>query len=174
MASTSIVNKTTPTQIHPKFEVKFAPEPVTMDRVSFFLAGSIEQNKAELWQDGMIKRLSDLPVIVLNPRRPDWDPDWKQEANFRPFEEQVNWEMDCLIKCDVIPLYLQPGTYSPISLLELGMHAGSGKVIVCCPDGFWRKGNVEIVCRRYGLKLVTTKEDLITETRKAAIEYIQK
>jgi hypothetical protein len=29
------------------------------------------------------------------------------------------------------------------------------EIIVCCPDGYWRKGNVEVVCRRFGIaKLV--------------------
>ena len=27
----------------------------------------------------------------------------------------------------------------------------SGRLIVCCPDGFWRQGNVDIVCVRYGI-----------------------
>ena len=28
------------------------------------------------------------------------------------------------------------------------------KLIVCCPEGFWRKGNVEVVCARFGAPLV--------------------
>jgi hypothetical protein len=24
---------------------------------------------------------------------------------------------------------------------------------VCCEEGFWRKGNVEVVCNRYGVRL---------------------
>ena len=34
---------------------------------------------------------------------------------------------------------------APITLLELGLFARSGKLIVCCPDGYWRKGNIEVV-----------------------------
>jgi hypothetical protein len=34
------------------------------------------------------------------------------------------------------------------------LFARSGKLLVCCPEGFWRKGNVEIVCARYGVPLV--------------------
>lgn len=36
------------------------------------------------------------------------------------------------------------------------------QVIVCCPEGFWRKGNVDIVCQRYGVKQVETIEQLIS------------
>jgi len=31
------------------------------------------------------------------------------------------------------------------------LHAKSGKVIVHCPEGFWWKGNVDVVCKKYGI-----------------------
>jgi len=145
-------------------EVK-APNKINITTPSVFLAGSIEMGKARLWQDEMTQSLSDLNVTVLNPRREDWNAEWKQETSFAPFKEQVDWEMDHLEAVDVIALYFQPGTMSPISLLELGLHAGSGKVIVCCPEGFWRRGNVQIVCMRYGLECVETFEELATKVR---------
>jgi hypothetical protein len=46
-------------------------------------------------------------------------------------------------------MYFSPETKSPISLLELGLYANSGKLVVYCPEGFWRKGNVDIVCEKY-------------------------
>ena len=57
-----------------------------------------------------------------------------------------------------IVMYFDPTTKSPISLLELGLHASSGKLTVCCPEGFWRKGNVDIVCKRYGVPMVKSLE----------------
>jgi hypothetical protein len=141
---------------------------------SVFLAGSIEMGKAIDWQGAMTQALEDLPVTVLNPRRDDWSSDWVQDISNPQFKEQVDWEMDHLNKADVIALYLQPGTYSPISLLELGMHAhhastdGSGeqKLVVCCPTGFWRRGNVQMVCHRYNIKLVETMDELISEVKR--------
>ena len=48
--------------------------------------------------------------------------------------------------------YIDPETKSPITLMELGIHAHGSKIIImCCPDGFYRKGNVEIVCDRYAI-----------------------
>lgn len=58
-------------------------------------------------------------------------------------------------------MYFDPSTKSPISLLELGLYARAGKMIVCCPDGFWRKGNVDIVCFRHKIKQVQTLDALI-------------
>ncbi len=64
-------------------------------------------------------------------------------------------------------MYLAPGMQSPISLMELGLHAQSGKLIVCCPDGFWRKGNVQIVCAKWGIPLVESMEELETRILEA-------
>lgn len=58
-------------------------------------------------------------------------------------------------------MYFDPNTQSPISLLELGLHARGGKLIVLCPEGFWRKGNVDIVCEKYNVKQVASFEELI-------------
>jgi len=121
--------------------------------VTVFLAGSIEMGVAEDWQTKIASDLEDIPVTLFNPRRDSWDPTWEQSINNPEFRYQVTWEMNMMELADIIFLYLLPETKSPISLLELGKHADSGKMIVCCPDGFWRKGNVEIVCARHGIPL---------------------
>jgi hypothetical protein len=120
---------------------------------SVFLAGSIEMGKAEDWQTEMSQYFLERGYNVFNPRRSDWDSSWTQEFTNPQFSQQVNWELDSLEVCDIILLYLIPGTLSPISLLELGLHAGKKNLYVVCPDGFWRKGNVEIVCNRYDIQL---------------------
>src|SRR3546814_4292495 len=51
----------------------------------------------------------------------------------------------------IIVMLLAPGSQSPISLLETGLHARGGKLILLCPEGFWRKGNVDITAERYRL-----------------------
>jgi predicted nucleotidyltransferase len=153
-------------------EVK-PPRRINIKAPSVFLAGSIEMGKARPWQDELAKMLSDLDVVVLNPRREDWNKEWKQDSEFKPFKEQVDWEMDHLEAADVIALYFQPGTMSPISLLELGLYAASKKVIVCCPDGFWRRGNIQIVCMRYGLEIVETFDELADKVQQKLQEHIQ-
>jgi len=86
----------------------------------------------------------------------------------------VEWELNALEKANIIAMYFEPGTKSPVSLLELGLFAHTGRMIVCCPDGFWRKGNVDVVCERYGVKQVESLNDLsqyivrITNERGAA------
>lgn len=68
-------------------------------------------------------------------------------------------------RATVIAMYFAPPTRAPISLLELGLFARSGKMIVCCPEGFWRRGNVDIVCERYGVPRVPTLDELIAALR---------
>lgn len=120
---------------------------------------------AENWQDKVAKALEDTPAIILNPRRDDWDSSWVQEKENPQFREQVEWELKAMEEADIIIMYFDPNTKSPITLLELGLFASSEKLIVCCPKGFWRKGNVDMVCERYGVQQVDSLEELIKTIR---------
>lgn len=139
-----------------------APErpATTPDRPRIFLGGSIDMGNAPDWQKQLIAGLADRDVVILNPRRPDWNPAWRPEASEPEFRRQVEWELEALESADIIVLYLAPGSQSPVSLLELGLHARSGKVILLCPPGFWRKGNVDITAERYGIQQVASLEEL--------------
>ncbi len=117
-----------------------------------FLAGSIEMGLSEDWQSRVEKYFSlSSNFTIINPRRDDWDSSWKQEFENPSFYQQVNWELKGLEIADKIIMYLDTNTKSPISMLELGLYASSGKLLVCCPDGFWRKGNIDIVCENYSI-----------------------
>lgn len=115
--------------------------------VSIFLAGSIEQGTAKPWQKEIVEALKDEDILILNPRRDDWDSTWKEDINNPKFKEQVLWELRAQEDCDMIILYFDPDTKSPISLLELGLF--KRKMMVVCPEGYWKKGNVDIVCERF-------------------------
>jgi hypothetical protein len=124
--------------------------------VAIFLAGSIENGFAQDWQKEFVARYP-KGVLFFNPRRDDWDATW--DHNSDQFNEQVNWEFDMLDDSDIIVMYFDPNTKSPIGLLELALHASQRKLIVCCPDGYWRQGNVRVVCERYNIPFFTNKED---------------
>ena len=126
-----------------------------------FLAGSIEMGAAEDWQAALPQQFEEDPITFYNPRRDSWDSSWEQKQSNPQFNHQVNWEMDKLDESDVIFMYFSPETKSPISLLELGAYGKYGKMVVCCPDGFWRKGNVEVFCTRHQIPLFNTMEDAI-------------
>lgn len=130
-------------------------------RKSVFLAGSIEMGAAENWQTKVETALADLDIDVYNPRRDNWDPSWEQSIYNEKFVEQVEWELDALDEATYVLMYFDPKTKSPISLLELGLYAQNRKLVVVCPDGFWRKGNVDIVCERYGVCQCDSLEDAV-------------
>lgn len=137
----------------------------TKYRPSVFLAGSIEMGKAEDWQAKLEKSLKDLNVTVFNPRRDDWDSSWTQEQSNQQFNAQVNWEMNRLEEADVVFMYFSPETKSPISLLELGAYGTRSNMVVCCPPGFWRRGNVEIFCTRHDIPMFDTIDETIGALR---------
>ena len=128
------------------------------DRFDIFLAGSIENGKAEEWQkafkDEIMKMRPQPSVGLFNPRRENWDPSWGDDNP--ELVKQIQWEISHLEKADLIVMYFDPNTKSPTSLLELGLFGRTGKLHVICPEGFWRKGNVDVVCNYYGIPLYET------------------
>lgn len=153
-----------------RLQVLEAPTPlasVAADASVVFLAGSIEQGEAPDWQAQLCGQLSELPLVMLNPRRASWDASWIQSLTNPRFVEQVEWELAGLERADLVVMYFAPTTRAPITLLELGLvaHRGGERVVVCCPEGYWRKGNVDVVCRRYGVAQVATLEELAEAIR---------
>ena len=141
-------------------EVKAPARPGLERRV--FLAGSIEMGTAEQWQERVVRALSEAgDVVVLNPRRDDWDAGWEQSIGNAKFREQVEWELEAQERASLIGMYFAPATRAPVTLLELGLFARSGKLVVCCAEGFWRKGNVDVVCARYGVPLVAELAEFV-------------
>lgn len=140
-----------------------------IDQKSIFLAGSIEMSMADKWQDDFSQSFQDIDVVLFNPRRDNWDNNWEQSAQNPLFREQVEWELEAQEQATIIAMYFDPTTKSPITLLELGLFARSQKLIVCCPTGYWRKGNVDVVCERYNVHQVATFRDLVAEVKRKIV-----
>jgi hypothetical protein len=138
---------------------------VASSAMRLFLAGSIDLGMAEDWQAWIVNRLRDLDVVVFNPRRATWTPATPAESEPEKVLQQINWELDAIERSDLVAFYFAPGTKSPISLLELGLIARQKQAIVCCPPGFWRKTNVDVVCERFGIEQVDSLEELVNEIK---------
>lgn len=138
-----------------------APKFVNDKLQTIFLAGSIEMGAAEHWQAKVVEMLAETEYTLLNPRRDDWDSSWEQSMKDARFVEQVQWELQGLEGCDKAIVYFSPETKAPITLMELGLLVSSKNpydVYVVCPEGFYRKGNVDVVCDRYGIVQYSTLE----------------
>lgn len=146
-----------------------APESYQSDgKFTIFLAGSIDMGGAPDWQKQVAERLADEDVLLLNPRRDDWDSSWKQVIEDPQFNEQVTWELQGQEDADLIVFYFADDSKSPITLLELGLAVGfDTPAIIFCTDKFYRKGNVDIVADRYGYTVATSMDEFIDLIRAA-------
>ena len=142
------------------------PLPAVLARPAVFLAGSIEMGRAEDWQTEITRALDDLDVLVLNPRRDEWDSSWRQEADDPQFRAQVEWELEAQERASLIAMYFAPSTPGP------GDAAGAGPVRPhrqadrLLSRGLLAKGNVDLVCRRHGIATVPSLSDLAAHVRR--------
>lgn len=157
-----------------RIEVVTSPEalPTRHDRPRLFLGGSIDMGNARDWQAEMIRALRDTNLVIFNPRRPDWNPAWQPVASDPNFRQQVEWELNALDRSDIIVMVFTPNSQSPISLLEMGLNARNGRMIIYCPEGYWRKGNVDITAAHYDIETVDSMEALIAAVRRRAAAWV--
>lgn len=130
-----------------------------------FLGGSIEMGKAKPWQADMEKTFKKDKVTFFNPLREDWDSSWNQSIEDDNFRTQVLWELDHLLAADIVVFFIQGDTKSPITLMEIGLMAllnkhDINKVLICCEEGFWRRGNVEVMAYKFNIPLYDNIKDL--------------
>lgn len=148
-----------------------APEEVSPKNVTtplrIFLAGSIDMGEAENWQEKVEQGLSHYDIEIMNPRRDDWDSSWEQSIDNGDFFEQVDWELTQLENADLIIYYFDPNGKAPITLMELGAFAKEVPSIVCCPKGFWRKGNVEVFCYKYEIPMYESFNEMMVVVKKS-------
>lgn len=136
----------------------------TRPRLGIF--GSIEQGKASLWQSKVLGFLKCYDIDVYNPRREFWDPTWEQTADNEQFKAQIEWELEVLTNVDVAIFYFEAETRSPVTLVEFGLSipVNMGDTIVCCQDNYWRKGVIDITCKKFGIHQEKNLEDLVGYT----------
>lgn len=153
-----------------KFVVIKPPQSITdIDLGQYFkifLAGTIENGTAFDWQENITKLLKETSsankkIAIFNPRRDKWDASAEQTIKNIELKNQIEWELNAMDNADIIYMHLEKDSKSPITLLELGLYATSNKVIVNCPEGFYRKANVDIVCKKYNISNIENYEDSI-------------
>lgn len=128
---------------------------------SVFLAGTTTAVDNVDWREKLSASLSEHPITIFNPNRPDWDSTWREDITFAPYREQVLWELDKQVKADLVVVYFHPATVAPISLLEFGLSAQiPDKVIAIAPKGYSKRGNVQIVCQKFGVEFLDNIDKL--------------
>ncbi|KAK6854210.1 hypothetical protein PG995_009303 [Apiospora arundinis] len=163
-------------------------DPASLHPHTIFLAGTTTNDDSGDWRYVLCAALSAHPITFYNPLRRDWDASWRNNADCAPFRDQTQWELDRQTRADLVVVYLGPNTDAPVSLLELGLVAGiaaaaavaadptatssnddhtnnnSGKmkkkqVLVCAHKGYKKRGNVQLLCQKFGIEMVDTVDD---------------
>lgn len=109
--------------------------------------------------------LSDLDIAIYSSWPDDDQAAWEPRHDDTFFRQQVIWELNAGRQADLIILCFPPGVKTPISLMELGLFAEEDKLCVLSPVGYWRKGNVDIVCQMYGIPLFDSWDSLLHHVR---------
>ena len=127
-----------------------------------FLAGGI--TNCHNWQQDAINQLQqyDLPVLLFNPRRDDWN----MEAGLEESRKQIEWEYKYLKECVACIFWFPPETLCPITLFELGYMLGTRtKLFIGCDPEYKRKFDVEVQTslRDPKIKVHDNLKDLINE-----------
>jgi len=132
-----------------------APETTRSTAAAVFLAGTIDMGNSRDWQAELTDALIPYPITIYNPRRDDWDSSWDSCGHniSKELRQQINWELTHLEKADLIAMWIEGSSKSPISLLELGIHAKHQRIIVGCPPKYYRAANVYVTADYYGLPL---------------------
>jgi hypothetical protein len=129
------------------------PQHYNPDRPSVFLAGSIEQGKAEDWQVKVAQEIDSDQVIVYNPRRDRWT-----ELDQKQLDDQIMWEQRYLFKSSFGFFYFAPDTTSVVSMLELGQvlestrYSGEASYqFIAVHPKYFRRENIKFTCGKYGV-----------------------
>ena len=150
-----------------KSQIIYAPsDKIPQHAKSIFLAGSTNTGSqatdaATDWRKTVSESLADRPITIYNPYRADWDSSWREDIYFTPFREQLEWELDMQEKADLVVVHFEADAEAQLSLLEFGIWVRApGKTVVVCPDGFSKKGNVQVVCKRFDVEMLDTPEQV--------------
>jgi hypothetical protein len=135
-----------------------APEPIRWSdsRYSIFLAGAIDMGAAVDWQANVIKMCDGLPVVLYNPRRTEFTPD--------TLDEQITWELEALDRADTVLMWLPGSAKAPVSMFEAGLYWRSGKLCIGADPAFYRRRNLELTGKRYGVRVYETLEEVVKHT----------
>mgnify|MGYP000895440892 FL=1 len=142
--------------LHPHERITNPKDTIGAKKV--FLAGTIDMGSSVDWQKGLVQffETKNGKWILFNPRQDKWDGTKKGEMDY-----QVNWELSHLEESSFIIMNILGTSKSPVSLLELGLFARSGKMAVVCDSTFYRYDNVRITCKKYGIHLYPTLDALL-------------
>lgn len=105
---------------------------------SVFLAGGI--SGCPNWQQEIVQLLNSTDLVLINPRRADFD-----VANSNNAEQQITWEYNYLRQADTILFWFCKEMIQPIALFELGTWSiGNKPLFIGVHYEYKRRQDIEI------------------------------
>lgn len=133
-------------------------------RTTAFLAGAIDMGAAVDWQAYVIEQCAPYDDIALfNPRRSQFSPD--------TLDEQIIWELTFLKFADTVFMWLPEHAKAPVSMFEAGLYWHSGKLMIGAAPGFYRRRNLEITGRFYGVRVWDDLDDMIHDLISGGVPF---
>ncbi|VVB80059.1 Nucleoside 2-deoxyribosyltransferase like protein [uncultured archaeon] len=132
------------------------PQEYSGKEKSLFLAGGI--TGCVDWQLELLDLLKDTDLVILNPRRKNFD---LSISNIE--EEQIAWEFNHLNKADAVSFWFPKETLCPITLYELGkISMGNKKLFIGLDPSYARKNDVLTQTKliRPDVKIIYSLRDL--------------
>jgi len=133
-----------------------APEEIDLENTDFklYLGGSIDKKYGSPWHRNIISFISsklgrESKLTIYNPKREEWDKDWP--ADSKVIDEQALWELKAMEHADLIFMFFESSCSSSVGMMQLGLNAKEGKLVVVCERHFWKKRDVDVICETYGV-----------------------
>lgn len=129
---------------------------------SIFLAGAIDMGAAVDWQAQVIDALQGIRCLLFNPRR---------AVPFTPdmLDEQILWELNALDSADTVLMWFPANSKAPVAMFETGLFFHSKKLVLGAEEGFYRRRNLELTAKHYGVPLHNSLEETIVAARDRVI-----
>jgi hypothetical protein len=135
-------------------------------RKALFLAGGI--TGCPDWQNDVVRALNDTNLVLLNPRRKNFDVSDKSATDI-----QIRWEYKHLQLADAVLFWFPCETLCPITLFELGAQSKSNKpLFIGTHPNYQRQRDVyvQMGLARPELFVSNSFADIISMARQWAID----
>jgi len=155
-------------------EVKAPNEYNSLERYTIFLAGSIDEGRARPWHLEVVKALDPFDILILNPKREEWDASWEQSADNPQFREQVTWEFKAMQNSDMILFVFTEESKAPVSMYEYGRFAHIKDSLICVEEGFYRQGNLDLYSSFDEIPIYHNLDEMIMDLKTVIGKHIGK
>jgi hypothetical protein len=137
-------------------------------RARVFVAGTSEESMGTEWRGQVVAGLEDLPIAIVKSRLAERGGAGEQRCWNPQFRSHVKRERAGLDDADVVLMYLGRGPACARLMLDLGslvMERLGNTLVVCCPEEFELRGDVEMMAERQEICLVESLDEMVAEAR---------